>query len=523
MREAESSGGTFFDGMSHEQMLAWLDQANSGVVSGAASRLKKAAEEIQDIADELKVRPQWVAWKGEGADAFRTWAADLANATLRLSDFSKDSGAWLMTASDAISLAQSSIPRDLPSATANLAAANSAHNDPDAAGIASKSSAELAALAADREKVRLEAASQMTKLAQSYSWSATQLNSLERPKLPPPPEAFVPSGGAVVEDTRDLTRSGGSTNVSTAAGTVSASSAGQPGGGDGSVRNVSKVSTVQPHVSGETLPVRTSIDSIDTLPTQTPVETSRGPVDPGQAKIATPPGSSLPLFGGGQSLPVTNPTAQGRALGPGRVPAPQFGQERGSATPLGRVPSVSGGSGNGIIGGRPVLPSEGRPSGAIPRGMVVGGEGTAARTPMGPMGQTPGMTNSVGRAAGTPSTALGGRPVSPSGGIVGGHPTANARAVGGGPVQQSGRAGTRVPGSGAVGPGGTSPRNAITGGVAAGGRSDEGHGAAGPTSRPSQAASSTHTRNGSSRPYGVTEDEETWRRNHRPTVPPVVD
>ncbi|HEY8979922.1 MAG TPA: translation initiation factor IF-2, partial [Streptomyces sp.] len=187
MREAEGSGGTFFDGMSHEQMLAWLDQANAGVVSGAAERLKSAADEIEKIAGELKVRPQWVSWKGSGADAFRTWAADLAAATLHLSDFSRESGTWLGHASDSIALAQSTVPRDIPTATANLAAARAAHNDPDAAGVASKSSSELAALAADREVVRLEAASEMTKLAQSYAWSAAQLNSLERPKLPPPP------------------------------------------------------------------------------------------------------------------------------------------------------------------------------------------------------------------------------------------------------------------------------------------------------------------------------------------------
>nr|WSZ97048.1 hypothetical protein OH820_16525 [Streptomyces sp. NBC_00857] len=119
---------------------------------------------IRKIAEELKVRPQWVEWKGEGADAFRTWSGDLANSTLRLGDFSEDSAKWLGRASDAIAQAQVAIPRDAGSAQANLDAAQAAHNDPDAAAVSSKSASELAALAAGKEKVRQEAAAQMVKL-----------------------------------------------------------------------------------------------------------------------------------------------------------------------------------------------------------------------------------------------------------------------------------------------------------------------------------------------------------------------
>ncbi|QNP71056.1 translation initiation factor IF-2 [Streptomyces roseirectus] len=517
MRDAQSSGGTFFDGMSHEQMLAWLDQANAGVVSGAADRLKKAADEIEKIAEELKVRPQWVAWKGEGADAFRTWAADLANATLRLSDFSRDSGTWLGHASDAISLAQSAIPRDLPGTTANLAAVNAARNDPDAASIASKSSAELAALKADQEKVRLEAATQMNKLAQSYSWSATQLNSLERPRLPPPPQAVMPQNvlSADAKGVADSGTAGSSGTIS--ARTLHAASSGAAGSESAGVSPVGQVSgapVVQPRVPGETLPpVRTGIDSVGTLPTQTPVDTPRVPADPGPVRGPVPQtGPVPPLFSSGQALPVNNPTPQGRTLGAGRVPMSPVGHEPG--TVFGRTPGISGGS-NGIIGGRPVLPSESRPTGAIPRGTVVGGEGAPVRGPMGPMGHTPGTTNPFGRAAGTPGTAPGGRPVSPSGsgGIVGGRPASNAGVVGGSSIQRPRNTGGQVPGA---------VRTPVTGGTTAAGRPGEGRtGAA--ASGPSQSVPLRNARNGSGRPYGATEDEETWRRNHRPTVPPVVD
>ncbi|MEU1487069.1 translation initiation factor IF-2, partial [Streptomyces sp. NPDC005752] len=60
--------------MTHETMLAWLDMANSGAIQGASDRLISAAKEIREIAEELKVRPQTVEWKGEGATAFRTWS-----------------------------------------------------------------------------------------------------------------------------------------------------------------------------------------------------------------------------------------------------------------------------------------------------------------------------------------------------------------------------------------------------------------------------------------------------------------
>ncbi|WP_159031204.1 translation initiation factor IF-2 [Streptomyces acidiscabies] len=498
--------------MSHEQMLAWLNQANAGTVQSAALKLESAAEEIAKIAEELGRRPDRVEWKGEGADAFRYWSSDLANATWRLSEFSKGASGWLNQASDSIALAQSAIPRDTPTAQANIDAAYAAHNDPDAPAVRAKYAQNLAELAADQEKVRQEAAAQMTKLAQSYAWSATQMNALERPKFPPPPEAFVPDADQTRDGSQDMGRGGGSAGVNSLVGGSAVVGSAAISTSTFSPRHVSSIPATQPHVPEAALPpARTSIDSVSTLPTQTPVEAPRAPVAPGSVRDTTPSGSIPPLPGGGQALPVNNQVLQGRAFGTGRIPMPSVGEAASTTTPFGRAPSVSGG--NGIIGGRPVLPSEGRPTGAIPRGTVVGGEGTPARSPMGPMGQTPNMaTNPVGRAMSTPGTTPSGRPASSPGGIVGGHPASNSGVVRGGSVQQSGRGGARVPGSRAIGSNGTASE-----------RSGEGRGAAGTASRLPQTPPQTPARSGSSRPYGVTEDEETWQRNHRPTVPPVVD
>ncbi|MDX3383853.1 translation initiation factor IF-2 [Streptomyces niveiscabiei] len=517
-----ASGGTLFEGMSHEQMLAWLNQANAGMVQTAASKLESAAEEIARIAEELGTRPDRVEWKGEGADTFRYWASDLANATWRLSEFSKGASGWLNQASDSIALAQSAIPRDAPAAQANLDAAYAAHNDPDAPAIRSRYAQNLAELTADREKVRQEAAAQMTKLAQSYAWSATQLNALERPRFPPPPKAFVPADvGAVDSKEADKAELDGPSGVNSTAGTVHATSTTSGAGSSAGVSSLRHVaaSGSQPDISGESLPpVRTAIDSVGTLPSPTPLESSRDSAEPIALRGATPQTGPVPaLFGGGQTLPVNNPAL--------RASMPSMGRSAGTPTPVGHVPSVPGGTGNGIVGGRPVLPSEGRPTGAVPRGMVVGGESAPPRNPMGPMGQTPGMGTLVGRDMGTPGTASGGRSVSPPGGIVGGRPMADSGVVGANHGQRSGRAGARVPGSGVIGSGGTGtgPSNAITGGTTAAGRSGEGHGGARAAAHPSRTTSFPSTRNGNGRPYGVAEDEETWRRNRRPTVPPVVD
>ncbi|MEK8143497.1 hypothetical protein NKH18_19530 [Streptomyces sp. M10(2022)] len=111
MDHKEAGQGTPFDGMSHEEMLAWLDASNSGAIQGASDRLVSAAKEIRKIAEELKVRPQTVEWKGDGADAFRTWSADLANATLRLGAYSEGASKWLAQASDSLATAQAAIPR----------------------------------------------------------------------------------------------------------------------------------------------------------------------------------------------------------------------------------------------------------------------------------------------------------------------------------------------------------------------------------------------------------------------------
>ncbi|MGW1891692.1 translation initiation factor IF-2 [Streptomyces sp. NPDC002004] len=549
-------GSTSFENMSHEQMLAWLDQADSGVVQAAADKLKAAATEISKIAEELKVRPQYVTWKGKGADAFRSWGGDLANATFRLADFSEGSAKWLGHASAAIASAQSSVPRDRKSAQANLDAARAAHGDPDAHIAASKSESNLAAIAADKEKVRQEAAAEMRKLAGTYSFSATQMDRLERPRFPPPPSAISPegSGGKSIDGAQAWTRpttSGrgttGGASVPSSQGHAAATHASAPGaphvpGGGRS----SGVNLPERHVEANSdRPTHVDIDSADTLPKahHVPVHPSdpvpngpspTGPTGPtGMPPVTgTPPivgrggggtfegregGTTVGRRGGGGPFErSTSPIGGTGATRPGNPPVTggggrSTGGMRGplmpgqSGTGAGRTGSLPGRlpTNNGVAGGRPQQ-ATGRPTTGIPRGTVMGGETPTGRGPVGrgAAGARPGATPEGPRGA-----ASGRRIAGENEGIVGGRP------------QRQGRSSTRSFSSGGSGlvreqqPGGTSsepmPGSAQTG-------------RGGPLPNGSRSASRRTDERGE-RPDYLTEDEETWRPSERRNVPPVVD
>ncbi|MEV6165994.1 hypothetical protein AB0L71_29595 [Streptomyces sp. NPDC052052] len=481
--------GTDFDKKTHEEMLAWLDQANSGEIQGAADRLKSAASEIRKIAEELKVRPQWVEWKGEGADAFRTWSADLANATLRLGDYSEGASKWLGEASNAVAAAQVSIPRTEAGAQANLDAALAARNDPDASAVAKKSAETLLATS---ERNREEAAAQMQKLAQTYSFSSTQIEGLEKPVFPAVPEVIAP------ED--DGSKAGGSAEYrrqaetsSTTGGNASDTTTfvrGPEAGGTKAVQTVHAGTTSAPPSAAHTVqrPVGMDIDSVAVLP-ETPAAPSvtspglptGGTVDRGTSSLP----SGFPPVVSTVSAPVT--TSTGKTPMGVRPPANSPGRVSPTTGPTSRP---SGGS--GIVGGRPAPQVSGRPTGGLPRGTVIGGEGT--QSGRGSMAHGTG-TGGIGGARN--GIAGGRRLAGETGGVVGGRPN------------QPGRTSARV-----FTPGGT--------GLV---RAAEGTGAGGLAGRSGNALQ--RQRDGrrdesEERPNYLIEDEETWQ-NGRSVVPPVID
>ncbi|MFJ9246019.1 translation initiation factor IF-2 [Streptomyces sp. NPDC101776] len=460
------TGSTSFEDMSHERMLAWLDQANSGTVRSAADRLAAAAKEIRKIGEELKVRPQHVDWKGEGADAFRTWAGDLANSTLRLGDFSDDAAKWLGQASNAIAHAQASIPRDTKTARSNPNAATPAHNAPETTPVSTNSTTELAALTAAKEKVRQEAASQMLKLGQSYRLSATQLEGLERPTFPPPPTELQPA--VVKRDKNEVVSAGGgdSRTSSTGGTTVAFSLAAAPpmatraaddtGPAAGEARLHTTVQRPSLEVPDQ---VGVKVDGVHVLPhpSALPASPVRSPEEGrtvGSSSGST--GVMPPTVSGGVRNPSSLPWGTGTGTGTGTGRPATGGRAvaqpaRGAAGtvrpvtggrpvgPLGRETAqpttgqVSGSRGsNGITGGRPTSQAAGsatgRRAGGLPRGTVVGGETAGAG---GGAGGTSGTTGP--RSAGGTGGVGAGQRATPAGrrgtsdGVMGGRPQPQQR------------------------------------------------------------------------------------------------
>ncbi|MFD7967811.1 hypothetical protein [Streptomyces clavifer] len=472
---------TSFDGMSHKQMIAWLDQANSTAVQAVADRLAHAGTEIDKIAGELKIRPQWVTWEGEGAFSFRTWSADLANATLRLAEYSKGASKQLSNAADAIALAKAATPRPVGDPEANLEAALEARNDPDSAALVRK-------LTEEREAV----AAEMRKLSQTYSHSVAGFGKLERPEFPPPPQVIAPDTTGGRDGTNSYVSGEGSVGGGVRAAAGSASASGSTFDPSGGVTTPSGSTDVTSPVGGVVQrPVDMEIDGVDTLP----ATATSPPLAPPGAPGAGKPDAGLPVIptvlapgvGGGPMLPSTN--AGGRAGG--TRPPMAAGTGHLGTNPIGR-PSRDG----GIVGGRPVAQSPGRPTGGLPRGTVIGGDGT--HTGRGAMGPGGGMGGAVGGQGGL---AGGRRLAGESGSMVGGRPQQPGRAIG--------RPFT---------PGGTG----LVRGAAAG---DGGRGA-GPAGRGGAAApqrARDPRRDERERPDYLVEDEETWQQGGRRVVPPVID
>ncbi|MFH8818785.1 hypothetical protein [Streptomyces sp. NPDC017862] len=482
---------TSFEGMPHEQMIAWLDQANSAVVKAAADRLATAASAIEKIGEELKIRPQFVDWKGRGAESFRTWSADLANATLRLGEYSKGASMQLSHAADAIALAKAATPRPDAGTKANLDAALSVPNDPDSTTLVQKLSGAL-------ETDRKAAAKQLENLSQAYDQSVDGIGKLKKPEFPPPPQVISPDDRRGRESSSGHISGGGTSGANTGAGPRGVFASGQVASPSDSFTPLPVHSSVTMPVAGvSSQPVDMEIDGLATLPTSQTGPSSTPPAVPVSDKreggvLPTP--AVLPPSISGKAVAPPTTSVGGKASGMTRPPM-STGPTNAASGPLGRPPRDGG-----IVGGRPVAQSPGRPTGGIPRGTVVGSEGTQA-----------GRGTAVGRGAGM---GMGGIGSAGQSGIVGGRRLAGETGgmVSGRP-QQPGRMPARP-----FTPGGT--------GLVRNGETGDGNRAAGHMGRGGAAASQRARdprRDESERPDYLVEDEETWQQGGRRVVPPVID
>ncbi|WP_371678335.1 hypothetical protein [Streptomyces sp. NBC_01276] len=472
---------TDFEGYTHEQLLAMIASLDSETVVARATQLSGAAVVIKDIGESLR-KHQVKGWEGEAADAFQTWVTGAGNATLRLADYSEEGSKWLTHAAQTMVEVKANTPKYDTSAAANLASAHEFHNDPDAQQMGRTAHAKLTG---DRH----EAIQQLTKLAQSYDTSATQMNKAEAPTFPPPPPEFAPDerdrSSAIARPSGATGRESYSESSSYTPSTPSAGQAPEPGVVTGGL----------PQWGGATP------SAAGGMPTPSPVPPDRD-VSVGLNQVATLPDRTLPSVPAAPGVGPVGP-GSGNTNPVGLVPPLAFPPTTGLKVPDGgpmpsaRPPSAIGGSkvvgppprDAGIVGGRPISP--GTPGAAIPRGTVIGAEGAP------PAGR--GMPGSMGGGLGGPHGPSGGSPVGrrlamEPGGIIGGRqPAVGGRpATDGQPFTQGGSGLVRNPG----------------------GMGHAGAGIHNPSMRRGEQVGA--------RPDYLAEDEETWQGDRR-VVPPVID
>ncbi|MER8028053.1 hypothetical protein ABTZ78_03610 [Streptomyces bauhiniae] len=503
---------TDFESMTHEQLAAMLESADMASASLLSMKLYKAATTISEIGDGLMKHVKELEWQGKAGDSFRDWGGHTASATLRLGDYARAASEWMGTVSQAIADAKLSMP-DVSETTQAKAALADAHktidltkqpgvrNDPDARKEAATAHTDATTAQARIDATREAAIAQMRKLAGAYEHSAMQVNSLTPPTFAPAAGRGAPGAWWVGDEDTNLARGNQyATHGSSGQASPTAPAGGSRSGGHSAVvHHVPAASALEDrarssgHVSAPHQPVSLNIDSVDTLPrTSTPPLTTppSGPALP--LREASPTGllpGLPPTFTGGGRLPGAE--LPSRSPGMGRLP-----QVPGLAKPIEGMPRMP--RETGIVGGRPVS-ATGRPANGIPRGTVIGGENGQGRAPLG-------RAFSSGSVEGARSAgAMGGsgrRLASETGGVLGGRS--------GQPGRSGGRPFTSG-GSGLVRPSAKGADKAQGSQV----------GRTGAATRSADSRKSQEQRD--KRPDYLVEDEETWTRDGRRALPPVVD
>lgn len=502
-----------FESKSHEELRAMVEHAQPARAAEVAEKLKTAAAVIEEFGTLLQTEALSLTWEGEGGEAFRTWMADLGNATMRLGNFSRESGEWMGHAADTLSHVHSAMPAVSTDArttldgflTRNAAEPGNRVAPPpqsdQTGGLDRGGPTQQQAYQAQQrlDADRAEAARLMRQLAGSYAWSAHQIQSLPGVTFPPMP--LSPEWGGV-EDAQRLTGSGPTParNGSVIAGSAAPVSGPGPSVSDGehlpighayasaaSGGHERAVASTAVHIPEQ--PVASRIDGAALLPHH-PAEApatmpSTLPAMPdGAAQIPPallppmprpqPAVSSPRMPSGGQSAVGRPGTVSGAAGEMGRV-AP------GQASPRAPIVRIPGGASDGIIGGRPTPRGAEQLGKTLPRGTVVGAEPPGQAQAGGPLPHGPSAGPAAGGSVSRPGSGSGRRLAIEPGGVVGGRPQ----------QREQGASRPFTPGgSGLVTEGRVSKQNS------------------GSTSQ---------------RPGYVVEDEQTWSSGRRRVVPPVIE
>ncbi|MFI0910581.1 hypothetical protein [Streptomyces abikoensis] len=472
-----------FQGKSHEELYAMVADAKPERLSEVGKALKQAFDDLDGISRDLKGHVAQVKLEGEGGEAFRKWGEQMVMQTTKLAHYVSSAGAVMDKAAEGLGKARSSMPK--PSGSVCFTDAE-------------KERARLKAVETDRQ----HAVDAMRTLDSYYATAQTDLGKLEEPKFALPPVMKI-GIGEDWERPYEPSTSGGYGSSSRGDGFSSVPHSGAAGGAAhaaalpvGSAVSAAEYPGAVGHGSASAQPgpgpgagwaSGTNIDSTTVLPTPQPTAPAPDVIQH-HDRVAMPQGPGGP--------PVVLPQVPGDGRGI-KAGAPRGGS--GIGRPEATIAMPRGGGmprpNDGIVGGLPKVPGGENSAAKLPRGTVVGEErGLMSRGPVG-AGGYPGAAN--GSGFGAHGTGTGRRLATEPGGVIG------------------------------------SPRGSVLGQASPGMRSEFTQGGSGlvrgtqvPGAMPhvgGSSAGSTGRRPAAGRPEYLTEDEETWTRGRRDTVPPVIE
>ncbi|MFD9686843.1 WXG100 family type VII secretion target [Kitasatospora sp. NPDC059088] len=454
------SGPTEFSNIDHAVLKGMVDGGKPADVLKRANQLQDAGRVLTDLSQALQGHLGNVSWEGPAAEGFKTWVGNLYKSAAIIAQHSTTAGNAMVQAGEALSTAQSAVPKP-PQTEIDLLAKAKAQTlyMPSNVDLNGKSVDDFmfslnpnwvskdraAQAAATIEKEKQEAILQMEKLAQAYTAATTTLNGIDD-------NVVLPGTPATGKDKGSASEYGGNgSSGSSYGGSVRSPRSGSyggsysPSGGDygGATMRPRDPATSWQDPSNPTHPGPTPPYGGGQLPpppqdpgTPTPPSHPSDPVTrPGTGldSIPTLPDQTTPVGpGGGPVLPSGPGGTPGYPGGPdgrGGLPGtPGSGPISGFPAGIGGIPGKGGGSvplrtgpfsGGSVPGkaGTPGLPSgtvfgrEGAPGGGRVGGSAMGG-GMGGMHPG--MGGGHGVVGGAGGARGrgltsTPGGTVGGR------------------------------------------------------------------------------------------------------------------
>ncbi|MFB7709434.1 hypothetical protein [Streptomyces sp. NPDC056105] len=533
---------TNFEEHKLNDMIDLIADAKPADLENAGDALWKASDAINAAAAELKghLKPAEDDWQGEAGRAFQKWGLKLVEHTEALATYADQAGVQITAAATGLASVRSAMPpRDTrldPKTVDDIPVVARVDGNKDYAA------------AVKTEGHRQEAINQMNRLASFYSVSGKELHGLTPPTFEAMPNVGMPAAEHV-DRSRSSSENGPQPTAALHRSEVD--SAAREHSVVGHART--DIETVTPKTDDPAsiapdrpvVPVGTTIDSVDTLPQQTPTTPVTATTNPTTTPTIGPQGVPLPSYAqgvpnplgkgpvgralGATGVPRNSATAQGRAGTPGPASARGLGQ--GGTNPMGR-PNATGQPGmkGGMPGSRPTSMGHGVTGGTPKQAGTSSG-----RQGLGPRGASRSNSGVVGgRPTSTGASAKSG-PKMPRGTVIGGEGAAGSRTSSGGisqrgvmgaPSTTNGTARNQTPGRGAIGSsdgvtGAPAGRNSASragrSGFTAGGsglvRGSEGN-----------QSSDQEEGDGVQRPDYLVEDEQTHLpKKPQRDVPPVID